>query len=99
MRRRSHLPHSVRPSKVFEAYWRFAAERQEIFFRRLSGTEPPWTTDAVLQAYRFTNVYRASDRVRDWVLRLVCTNTHASIRMIAAALQGPRQHRNQLVWE
>ena len=41
------------------------------------------------------------DPLRDWVLRLVCSNTHASIRMIAAALQGPRQHRNrnQLVWE
>ena len=39
------------------------------------------------------------DPLQDWVLRLVCTNTHASIRIIAAALQGPRQHRNQLVWE
>ena len=39
------------------------------------------------------------DRLTDWVLRLVFTNTHASIRMIAVALQGPRQHRNQLLWE
>ena len=71
MRPRLHLTHSVRPSKIFEAYWRFAAERQEIFSRRLSGTEPPWTADPVLQAYRFTNVYRASDRVSQYLIRNV----------------------------
>jgi hypothetical protein len=39
------LPPSVRPSKVFDTYWRFAAERQEIFFRRIAGASPPWTAD------------------------------------------------------
>jgi hypothetical protein len=29
-----HLPNSVHPSKVFDTYWRFAAERQAVFFRR-----------------------------------------------------------------
>ncbi len=31
------LPPSVSPSKVFDTYWRFAADRQEIFFRRIAG--------------------------------------------------------------
>ena len=39
------LPPSVRPSKVFDTYWGFAAERQEIFFRRMAGAAPPWTAD------------------------------------------------------
>jgi hypothetical protein len=57
------LPGSVRASEVFDAYWRFAAERQEIFFRRLSGAQWPWTSDPILREYRFTNTFRASDRV------------------------------------
>lgn len=53
----------LRPTAAFLTYWRLAAERQRIFFRRLRGEKPPWTTDPVLSAHRFTNAYRASDRV------------------------------------
>jgi alpha-glutamyl/putrescinyl thymine pyrophosphorylase clade 1 len=67
----AHLPGSVRPSEVFNTYWRFAAERQEIFFRRLSGATPPWTTDSILQTYKMTNAYRASDRVSQYLIRNV----------------------------
>ncbi|MCY3888977.1 MAG: putative DNA base hypermodification protein, partial [bacterium] len=54
----------VRVTEVFWSYWRLAAERQAIFFRRVSGEASPWTDDPVLGRYRFTNAYRASDRVR-----------------------------------
>ena len=57
------LPPSVRPRKVFDTYWGFAAERQEIFFRRMAGAAPPWTADPILREFKFTNAYRASDRV------------------------------------
>lgn len=67
----ARLPTSVRPSKVFDTYWRFAAERQAVFFRRLSGAVPPWTSDHVLQAYRFTNAYRAADRVSQYLITSV----------------------------
>lgn len=60
-----------RPTAVFDTYWRFAAERQEIFFRRLSGRHPPWTDDGVLERHRFTNVYRAADRVSQYLIRHV----------------------------
>ena len=50
-------------SEVYESYWRFAAERQAIFFRRARGEARPWTRNAVLAIYKFTNAYRASDRV------------------------------------
>ena len=58
-------------SEVYETYWRFAAERQAVFFRRTRGEAQPWTDDAVLRTYKFTNVYRASDRVSQYLIRYV----------------------------
>jgi hypothetical protein len=55
--------------EVFDAYWRFAAERQAIFFRRLRGDPPPWSDDPILQTYKFCNAYRASDRVSQFLIR------------------------------
>jgi hypothetical protein len=60
-----------RPTVVFDTFWRFAAERQAIFFRRLSEPKGPWTKDAILRTYRFTNAYRASDRVSQFLIREV----------------------------
>jgi hypothetical protein len=62
---------ALAPTPVFEAYWHLAAERQRIFFRRLRGERPPWTTDAVLRDHRFTNAYRASDRVSQHLINSV----------------------------
>ncbi|MBJ3785625.1 nucleotide kinase domain-containing protein [Devosia sediminis] len=56
---------------VFEAYWRFAAERQNVLYRRLEGWHGPWTTDPILARYRFTNAFRASDRVSQYLIRNV----------------------------
>jgi hypothetical protein len=58
-------------SEVYESYWRFAAERQSVFFRRARGEAGPWTRDAVLAIYKFTNAYRASDRVSQYLIRHV----------------------------
>lgn len=63
--------HSAKPTKVYETFWRFAAERQEIFFRRLEGQASPWTEDPILAAYKFTNAYRATDRVTQYLIRQV----------------------------
>ncbi len=56
------------PTPAFRSYWALAAERQAIFFRRLRGQQPPWTEDPVLAANRFTNAYRASDRVSQFLI-------------------------------
>jgi alpha-glutamyl/putrescinyl thymine pyrophosphorylase clade 1 len=57
---------------VFDAYWRFAAERQEIFYRRLKGSRASYLTrDQVLAQFKFTNTYRASDRVSQFLIRNV----------------------------
>jgi hypothetical protein len=61
----------MRPTKVFDTYWRFTAERQAIFYRRLSGVPGSWTSDPILRNYRFTNAYRAADRVSQYLIREV----------------------------
>jgi hypothetical protein len=58
-------------SEVYESYWRFAAERQAVFFRRARGETRPWTDNPVLAIYKFTNAYRASDRVSQYLIRHV----------------------------
>ncbi len=59
------------PTEVFDTYWRFAAERQQIFFRRCEGAPQPWTTDPILATFKFTNAYRAADRVSQYLIREV----------------------------
>lgn len=61
----------LKPTKVFGTYWRFAAERQRVFLRRARGLPSPWTSDPVLQIHKFTNAYRASDRVSQYLIRNV----------------------------
>jgi hypothetical protein len=56
---------------VFDTYWRFAAERQAIYSARLTGSPGPWTTDPILRNHRFTNPYRAADRVSQYAIRNV----------------------------
>lgn len=58
-------------SVVYDTLWRFAVERQRVFFQRFARSEPPWTSDPILQTYRFTNVYRAADRVSQYLIRNV----------------------------
>ena len=61
----------AKPTIVYETYWRFAVERQELFFRKLKGLPAPWTTDPILARHKFTNAYRASDRVSQYLIRHV----------------------------
>lgn len=60
-----------KPSMVYDTYWKFAVERQAIFFSRIVGQTPPWTKDKILQTYKFTNAYRASDRVSQYLIKNV----------------------------
>jgi len=61
----------TKTTAVFDSFWRFAAERQSIFFKRLNGEKGPWTKDPILRQYKFTNAYRASDRVSQFLIRHV----------------------------
>jgi len=61
----------LQPTPVFDTYWRFAAARQQVYQARLRGDAPPWTLDPILASYRFTNCYRASDRVSQFLIKEV----------------------------
>lgn len=61
----------AKPTVVFDTYWYFAVERQRIFFRRLAGAPQPWSEDPIIQEHKFTNAYRASDRVSQYLISRV----------------------------
>ena len=61
----------LEPTEVYDTYWRFAAERQAIYFRRLENRAGPWSDDPILNEFRFTNVYRIADRVSQYLVRKV----------------------------
>jgi len=58
-------------SVVFDTYWEFAVKRQDAFYARLSGAAAPWSDDPIIQTYKFTNAYRASDRVSQYLIKNV----------------------------
>ena len=74
------MPNSLVPHpEIYSTFWRFAAERQAIFHRRAAGFPPPWTDDPILTRYRFTNAYRASDRVSQYLIQHVIYLRHAPL--------------------
>ena len=80
------IPHIIKKfpklnaSSVYDTYWKFAVERQNIFYARLNGNKWPWTKDKTLQSYKFTNAYRASDRVSQFLIRNVIYGKNAPTR-------------------
>ena len=57
---------------TFKYYFYFIQERMNIFWQACSpGAREPYTTDNILQTYKFTNVYRACDRVSQYLIRNV----------------------------
>ena len=64
----------LRRTEIFDTYWHFAAERHRVYQARLRGDAPPWTTDPIIASYRFTNCYRAADRVSQYLIGEVIYN-------------------------
>lgn len=50
-------------------FFAFARKRHQIHLDRSAGLERPWTDDAILATYRFTNVFRELDRTSVWIAR------------------------------
>lgn len=57
---------------VYELYWYYASQRQAMFEQRVAGEPAPWSSDPILAVYKFCNVYRAADRVSQYMIRDVC---------------------------
>jgi hypothetical protein len=54
------------PEHRVEAFFAYARERHSIYLKRLAGDPWPWTSDPILQQYRFTNVFRELDKTTQW---------------------------------
>jgi alpha-glutamyl/putrescinyl thymine pyrophosphorylase clade 1 len=66
------------PTIVFDTYWRFAAERLAMYYRRLADPIGSCTADPILSGFRFTNTYRAADRVSQYLISEVQARTDRS---------------------
>ncbi|MBD2614381.1 MAG: hypothetical protein FWK04_24010 [Nostoc sp. GBBB01] len=64
--------------EIFDTYWRFAAMRQEVFFNKINNLPPPWTSDPIINTYKFCNAYRASDRVSQYLIKNVIYDNNRS---------------------
>ena len=60
--------------EIYDLYWYFANERQNIFIKKLNGDTSPWTNDPILKTYKFCNSYRVNDRVSQYLLKNVIYN-------------------------
>lgn len=69
------MPNNViKRKKIYDLYWYFAFERQNIFINKKEGKKAPWTNDRILQEYKFCNTYRVNDRVSQYLIRHVIYN-------------------------
>lgn len=50
-----------------ERFFAFIKERERVRLNKEAGRPKPWTTDPILQRYRFCNVNREDDSVTKWV--------------------------------
>ena len=65
-------------SLLYSTLWRFASERHRIYLQRVAGHPQPWTSDPVLSTYRFTNAFRAADRVSQYLIRMAYSDPDAN---------------------
>jgi len=64
----------IKRQEIYDLYWYFAYERQNIFLRKKKGESAPWTNDRILQEYKFCNTYRVNDRVSQYLIKNVIYN-------------------------
>lgn len=65
--------------EVFKYYFYFVQERMNIFWNRYEGKSQPWTNDKILRIHKFTNVYRACDRVSQYLIKNVIYTENENI--------------------
>lgn len=58
-------------SLVYDAYWEFADRRLALYLQRVQGEASREIPDPILTRHRFTNSYRACDRVTQYLIRQV----------------------------
>lgn len=68
----SLLPQANPKIERILAYW--IRERMDIFWSRVAKEPQPYSSDPIFQHYKFTNVYRCSDRVSQYLIKEVQYN-------------------------
>lgn len=51
----------------FDLLMHWITERYKVYEARTAGKPKPWSTDPILQNYRFCNVHRENDKVTKWI--------------------------------
>ena len=60
----------IKREKIYDTYWRWCFHRQEIFFKRFENSKfSIYMPDRIFSHYKFCNVYRASDRVSQYLIK------------------------------
>lgn len=84
---------------VYDTYWKFAIERQNIFFKRMKHDTFPWTQDPIMKQYKFTNVYRASDRVSQYLIKNVIYEGDSSAKEVFFRIMLFKMFNKIETWE
>lgn len=83
-----HIPelkeHALPSNKL--QFFKFAHERHKIYLKKSSGAPAPWTSDHILQHYKFTNVYRELDRTTVWFRENVRSKVTSPAEQLLAAV-------------
>jgi hypothetical protein len=67
----------IKPKEaIYQYYFYFVQERMSIFWNKYDSVQP-WTIDEILKVHKFTNVYRAMDRVSQYLIRNVIYNENS----------------------
>jgi hypothetical protein len=61
-------------NEAFKYYFHFMEKRMDVFWSKYEGQRYPWTDDTILRKHKFTNVYRACDRVSQYLIKNVIYN-------------------------
>ena len=69
-----------------DKFFNFLNERHLIYLRKTRKEEFPWTTDPILQRYKFTNVFRENDRTTVWFREHVRENMRDDIDVALATV-------------
>lgn len=85
---------------AYEIYWTFASRRQAAFENRVAGRPLPWTDDPILRKFKFCNVFRAADRVSQYMIRYVaCADEPSSYADRAFQIVAFRTFSNVATWD
>jgi hypothetical protein len=68
------------------AFFDFCRERETIRFKRQGNHPFPWTTDPVLQAFYFCNVFREDDKTTKWFRQHVRTPLSVDPKVVMATI-------------